>query len=70
MPGAPVTTTARARSTLFESAASTLIWSSDNDDAESTGIALGTVKTHIRRGLGELQRRLFAAKSHDGVEHD
>lgn len=38
--------------------------------AESTGIALGTVKTHIRRGLGELQRRLFAAKSHDGVEHD
>ncbi len=34
--------------------------------AESTGIALGTVKTHIRRGLGELQRRLFAAKSQDG----
>ncbi len=38
--------------------------------AESTGIALGTVKTQIRRGLGELQRRLFAAKAQEGVHHD
>lgn len=34
--------------------------------AETTGLALGTVKTHIRRGLGELQRRLFAAGAQDG----
>jgi len=33
--------------------------------AEATGLALGTVKTHIRRGLGELQKRLFAAGAHD-----
>jgi RNA polymerase sigma-70 factor (ECF subfamily) len=34
--------------------------------AEATGLALGTVKTHIRRGLGELQRKLFAAGARDG----
>ena len=38
--------------------------------AESTGLALGTVKTHIRRGIGELQRRLFAATSQEGIHHD
>jgi RNA polymerase sigma-70 factor (ECF subfamily) len=39
--------------------------------AETTGIALGTVKTHIRRGLGEIQRRLFATGSHKaGISTD
>lgn len=33
--------------------------------AEVTGLALGTVKTHIRRGIGELQRRLYAADEND-----
>lgn len=39
--------------------------------AEATGLALGTVKTHIRRGLGELQRQLFAAGARDsGISTD
>ena len=33
--------------------------------AEATGLALGTVKTHIRRGIGELQRRFHAAGEND-----
>lgn len=38
--------------------------------AESTGLSLGTVKTHIRRGMIDLRNRLFpAAHANDGGFH-